>query len=376
MKKFFYAMVFTSCYCALSVTSAEIVDQRDNLSAINYGCQVEGGERQYVKDGAVCGTTGQSKRLEQLSISLSTGAYNCNLQYRVHVQDMGWTDWAVSGQTIGSYITVSTDDGRSFNTVPTGKRIEAMQINLAACPDVVVSYRAHVQDIGWMDWVGNNEIAGTTGQSLRLEAFQIKMANPQPKYDYQGRIYNFFDGGYLYLPLVEMLTDDDWVTGSRLLARDIQTRLRLVAGWTFELESNWPYVIEGLVPFFSEKPFLNYQANNQGVKGEFVVPTIVVETGDDFQIYDALLQQSATNPKQFELANLVHRQVPFNVESFYACQQEELSDTFYDGDYQLFNAYKLYAFLTGQEMENIPGYALMMCCVHHNFYMSYTVNVE
>ena len=60
----------------------------------------------------------------------------------------------------------------------------------------------HVQDIGWMDWVKNSKPAGTTGQSLRVEAIQIKVENPPVKYNYNDRIYSFFDGEYLNLPLV------------------------------------------------------------------------------------------------------------------------------------------------------------------------------
>ena len=36
-----------------------------------------------------------------------------------------------------------------------------------------VIYRVHVQDIGWQNWVRNGRIAGTTGQSKRIEAIQI-----------------------------------------------------------------------------------------------------------------------------------------------------------------------------------------------------------
>ncbi|MCF0142831.1 MAG: gamma-glutamylcyclotransferase, partial [Parasporobacterium sp.] len=36
-----------------------------------------------------------------------------------------------------------------------------------------IFYRAHVQGIGWMNWVSNGAIAGTTGQGLRMEAIQI-----------------------------------------------------------------------------------------------------------------------------------------------------------------------------------------------------------
>ena len=31
-----------------------------------------------------------------------------------------------------------------------------------------VMYQAHIQDIGWMDWVRNGAAAGTTGEQLRI----------------------------------------------------------------------------------------------------------------------------------------------------------------------------------------------------------------
>jgi len=39
-----------------------------------------------------------------------------------------------------------------------------------------LAYRVHVQNIGWMSWVSNGATAGTTGQSLRIEAIQIRIA--------------------------------------------------------------------------------------------------------------------------------------------------------------------------------------------------------
>lgn len=36
-----------------------------------------------------------------------------------------------------------------------------------------IKYRAHVEDIGWQDWVSDDEVAGTTGESKRMEAIQI-----------------------------------------------------------------------------------------------------------------------------------------------------------------------------------------------------------
>ena len=42
---------------------------------------------------------------------------------------------------------------------------------LAELYDVI--YRVHVQNKGWLKWVKNGEVAGTTGESLRMEALQV-----------------------------------------------------------------------------------------------------------------------------------------------------------------------------------------------------------
>ncbi|WP_106059606.1 hypothetical protein [Clostridium vincentii] len=39
----------------------------------------------------------------------------------------------------------------------------------------MVKYQAHVQDVWWQSWVKDGEIAGTTGQSKRMEAIRIRI---------------------------------------------------------------------------------------------------------------------------------------------------------------------------------------------------------
>ena len=36
-------------------------------------------------------------------------------------------------------------------------------------------YRAHVENVGWQDWKTDGEMAGTTGESLGIEAIEIKI---------------------------------------------------------------------------------------------------------------------------------------------------------------------------------------------------------
>ena len=81
-----------------------------------------------------------------------------DLQYKVHVQDIGWEDWQ--------------DAGTEAGTTGEGKRIEA--IIFEGNNGLDIKYRAHVQDIGWQDWKNSGEVAGTTGESKRLEAIEIQ----------------------------------------------------------------------------------------------------------------------------------------------------------------------------------------------------------
>ena len=54
--------------------------------------------------------------------------------------------------------------------------MQALIINKGNLPsDISLKYRAHVQKKGWLDWQNSGEIAGTTGQSKRVEAIEIQI---------------------------------------------------------------------------------------------------------------------------------------------------------------------------------------------------------
>jgi len=134
---------------------------------------------------ALSGTSGESKRLEAIEIRLTGAAADLyDVYYRVHAQDTGWLDWAKNGASSG--------------TAGYGYRLEAIEVKLVAkggaapgatttpfkdlnAPKPVVantvSYKTHVQDIGWQAYVSNGEMSGTSAQSKRLEAIQIKLEN-------------------------------------------------------------------------------------------------------------------------------------------------------------------------------------------------------
>ena len=54
--------------------------------------------------------------------------------------------------------------------------IQAMQIKLIGAPaGYHIEYRAHVEDIGWQEWVRDGKLAGTTGKNKQIEAIEIRI---------------------------------------------------------------------------------------------------------------------------------------------------------------------------------------------------------
>ena len=86
-----------------------------------------------------------------------------DVTYRTHIQNIGWQDIKKDGELAGT-------QGKSL-------RLEAMNINLSNKYSSLfkIKYQVHVQNIGWQDWKTDGELAGTEGRGLRLEAIKIKL---------------------------------------------------------------------------------------------------------------------------------------------------------------------------------------------------------
>lgn len=83
------------------------------------------------------------------------------ITYRGHVQDIGWLNWVNEDQICG--------------TIGQGKRLEAIQIN----PNNSNIYvKAHIQDMGWIDYglINKDTVIGTVGQSKRIESLDLNGA--------------------------------------------------------------------------------------------------------------------------------------------------------------------------------------------------------
>ena len=155
--------------------------------------QSYGWESTWKSNNIISGTTGESKRLEAIKIRFTGELANVyDVYYRVHCQSYGWLGWAKNGETAG--------------TVGMSKRLEAIEIKVVpkntgeATGNSYKSggdtffYQSYVQSIGWQDSVGENEISGLTGQSKRIEAIKMRIINSKYSGGVRYQSYNLNDG--------------------------------------------------------------------------------------------------------------------------------------------------------------------------------------
>ncbi len=160
------------------------------------------GDSQGVKsNGEMAGTSGESKRLENIWVKIE-GYDALGIQYTTHCQTYGWQPWSCDGEVNG--------------TSGEAKRLEAIEIQLTgtATEYYDVYYRVHAQSYGWLGWAKNGEPSGTAGYGKRLEGIQIVVVNKgdaAPGLNYAG-----VDGSaskYSSTPYVAAKKDDIKIPG-------------------------------------------------------------------------------------------------------------------------------------------------------------------
>ncbi|MFD9789881.1 polysaccharide deacetylase [Streptomyces sp. NPDC059070] len=149
----------TSTEAAKAVVAAREHGARTAARGVCYRAHVAGiGWQSPVCNGQVAGTTGQGRAIEALEITTYGVGGMCA---QAHVAGTGWQNvrCGADGQTV----TVGTT-GQS-------RPMEALWLSPSTG---TVGAQAHVQNYGWMGWQNGNPITvGTTGAALRLEAVQI-----------------------------------------------------------------------------------------------------------------------------------------------------------------------------------------------------------
>lgn len=134
------------------------------------------------EESSVAGTTGKATPMEALKIVNFTKDIKIN--YNAHVKNIGWTSWATADDDDGNTGLTKNYVGTTGRALP----IEALKISTEGLEKygVELQYRAHVSNIGWMNWVTassstdlTNNYAGTTGRALPIEAVQMKFVSTE-----------------------------------------------------------------------------------------------------------------------------------------------------------------------------------------------------
>ena len=205
---------------ALDGVSAKLGDATGISYRVRRSGQADFGE--WVCDGTPAPGTGTIEAIQiKLTDELSSKYV---VYYRVHVSGTGWLAWAKSGEQAGSDAAAGTldciqialvatgdeapsspadtsaylvaqasddtttdtpsnsdDTGNSDNTDSsddtdtTGTDADVDTANVSDPISAKVSYRTHVQNLGWQGWNSDGAVAGTTGRSLRVEALSAKL---------------------------------------------------------------------------------------------------------------------------------------------------------------------------------------------------------
>ena len=127
-------------------------------------------------NGKVSGTEGRALRLEAIQIKLLNKSYDGSIEYKTHIQNIGWENgYRVDNQISGT-------SGKAY-------RLEAIEIKLNGeiAEHYDIYYRVHAQNFGWLGWARNGERAGTAGYSYRLEAIEIRLFEKGTEFKEYGR---------------------------------------------------------------------------------------------------------------------------------------------------------------------------------------------
>ncbi len=203
------------------------------------------------------GTRGRSLRMESITINfVNNTGYAGGMEYRVHIQNIGWTDWMPAGSFAGTRgqalrlegieIRLTGDlanfysvqycahiqdygdgqgwvrDGALAGTTGESKRVEEIRVRVVpfnSAQSADVAYRVHRQDYGWETaWISGGKTSGTTGQSKRLESIELNLSGNTAPYS----------GGIRYCTHVQNIGWQGWKYDGELSGTQGQS-LRLEA---------------------------------------------------------------------------------------------------------------------------------------------------
>lgn len=142
------------------------ISDRINHNHLYYRAHIQTyGTLPVVGDGQIAGTIGKSLRLEGFWVDLRTMRNT-------------YPDLKLSGithiQRTGDVTLSNIEHDTCIGTTGQSLRLEAFLLEITGLPTgMKLKYRSHIQGTGWEDWKEAGEWSGTKNQSKRIEAVQL-----------------------------------------------------------------------------------------------------------------------------------------------------------------------------------------------------------
>lgn len=177
----------------ISGFALQLAGAPENIGDIEYLSLVagRGWESSFKSKGETSGLADSTTTLEAVKIKL-TGQIEkeYDVEYRVHVENLGWLGWAKNGENTG--------------TENYGFKIEAIELKLVKktllkkqtaettgiyfnrlqTQTPTIEYSGHTSNVGWQNpYVANGQVGGTTGRNLQLEALKVRLSDMHIKGD-------------------------------------------------------------------------------------------------------------------------------------------------------------------------------------------------
>ena len=189
-KKGYNDIKYNDVYIKLKSNSFNKLNELTFDSKLKYKGYIENtGWTEYYYDGYTLGSTGQSLKINAISLNLDHQDYKGNIEYNFYQQDIGWSGWKKNDEIInpsknrgfyGLRIKLSGEINNYFN----------------------VYYMCHFSNIGWTEWKKNDEIIDYSKSKNCLEAIKVQLTyknedvlnNTYPKNTIIQLKYNDFNG--------------------------------------------------------------------------------------------------------------------------------------------------------------------------------------
>lgn len=141
-------------------------------------------------ENGLFGTQGQGLRTEGLRLRVENlqDGESGSIEYCAHVQNIGWQNYVA--------------DGAETGTTGQELRVEAVRLRLtgALSEQYDLYYRAHAENFGWLGWAANGAESGTAGFGARLEALETALV-PKGAEAPGETAHAYIDAGALYQPV-------------------------------------------------------------------------------------------------------------------------------------------------------------------------------